>query len=574
MSKTVTIEQFAKPLPWWSTPSFEHPVFLAFQGGGARGISHVGGLAAVNELRLRIVGVAGTSAGAIVAALIAAGYKADDLLNPDTRTHLLKVVAGGKYKQATSLFTEDGWKEIKLWRDLGKPSSWLSKILRHKLKTLLLVLLLLLGVPNPPLLGLGIIGLGGYVYRRLVRTHDGLASLTDVRELANSAIAERMRLDPRGANGHGITFGQMHHAGGLPLKLVATNVTDQALELFSFETTPDVAVADAVAASICLPFVFKPWSFVYKRVGDSRAICRRFLDGGLMSNLPAWSFDEERALSPTAVTIAFGLSTPDETARLELDSAGSKTRKQPHWFFAALNTVVAGPPELHFRGIDRLVQVQLASTIKVLDFDAPFSDLAADVLAARRDAKAVLLEQLTYAPRLFREYLDRMRMEVQPELYRFIHGDEYRGEGSLRITVAIQRATDRKSMAVAYATEHKVMPLRQRLSLDIGTMTGRAWVQGDRLRRAVPMTTAADAIYPDSAWAVAVPVPIYNPDADEAGLADYAVVAIFDSPEQLPAIIEGTAFDIFCRKLYALASVYFIVGDFGRTCRRSVTWLG
>jgi predicted acylesterase/phospholipase RssA len=48
--------------------------YLVFQGGGAKGISHVGGLAAVNELKLTIGGVAGTSAGAIVAALVAGGY--------------------------------------------------------------------------------------------------------------------------------------------------------------------------------------------------------------------------------------------------------------------------------------------------------------------------------------------------------------------------------------------------------------------------------------------------------------------------------------------------------------------
>jgi NTE family protein len=53
-------------------PSARKKVFLVFEGGGAKGIVHVGALRALEKRGVEIAGVAGTSAGAIVASLVAA----------------------------------------------------------------------------------------------------------------------------------------------------------------------------------------------------------------------------------------------------------------------------------------------------------------------------------------------------------------------------------------------------------------------------------------------------------------------------------------------------------------------
>jgi NTE family protein len=52
---------------------------IAFSGGGARGIAHLGGLKALEEARIEPDLVAGTSAGAIVGALYAAGLSIDEM---------------------------------------------------------------------------------------------------------------------------------------------------------------------------------------------------------------------------------------------------------------------------------------------------------------------------------------------------------------------------------------------------------------------------------------------------------------------------------------------------------------
>jgi NTE family protein len=57
-----------------------HSTFhVSFSGGEARGYAHVGTLQAIERLGLRVVEVSGSSIGAFVAALVAAGYSATEI---------------------------------------------------------------------------------------------------------------------------------------------------------------------------------------------------------------------------------------------------------------------------------------------------------------------------------------------------------------------------------------------------------------------------------------------------------------------------------------------------------------
>src|SRR3984885_9548749 len=75
-----------------------------FEGGGAKGLAHVAAVAEAQNLGIQFAGVAGASAGALVAALLAVGYKPHDLYDPATRTGLM---AG----QLTDLFGAGRWEE-------------------------------------------------------------------------------------------------------------------------------------------------------------------------------------------------------------------------------------------------------------------------------------------------------------------------------------------------------------------------------------------------------------------------------------------------------------------------------
>ncbi len=64
-------------------------IYAIFEGGGARGVTHLGAVAGVENEEFVFAGVAGASAGAFVAALIAAGYGSAELLSPQSGTNLL-----------------------------------------------------------------------------------------------------------------------------------------------------------------------------------------------------------------------------------------------------------------------------------------------------------------------------------------------------------------------------------------------------------------------------------------------------------------------------------------------------
>ncbi|MBN6100597.1 patatin-like phospholipase family protein [Xanthomonas sp. CFBP 8703] len=345
-------------------------VYVAFQGGGAKGAIHVGALRALESnifaaissgerLRAEIVGVAGTSAGSIMAALVACGYEADDLFGSDRANDFLSTMMGGDKKSLKSLFTRCGWIKLSVARIL---SGVLLKYVRFFLFIWSLILLLLAGSFIFPdfggdmremaqLIASYVVGIsaivaaaGAYFLR------PGLAPLTEVRKAMDRALLSSKVF--RGSNIKRVKFKDLEAAGGLPLKIVSTNLTTKGIQVFSARSTPDVSIADAVCASICLPYIFKPYAV---KVSESEEC--EFVDGGLLSNLPLWVFDEERLHDPGSWTIGFSI-------------VAAKAGKN-HWLGSILDAVVAGPPEIHARGISNLMVVPLKTSIGMLDFGAP-----------------------------------------------------------------------------------------------------------------------------------------------------------------------------------------------------------
>lgn len=62
------------------TSGKKHKLGIVFSGGGVKGLAHIGTIKVMEELGLSPTYVAGTSAGALVGALYAQGYTADEIL--------------------------------------------------------------------------------------------------------------------------------------------------------------------------------------------------------------------------------------------------------------------------------------------------------------------------------------------------------------------------------------------------------------------------------------------------------------------------------------------------------------
>jgi NTE family protein len=67
-------------------------VGIAFSGGGARGIAHIGIMKALNEFGIEPSIISGTSAGAIIGALYAYGYSPEEIFGIVQKTKLLRIL--------------------------------------------------------------------------------------------------------------------------------------------------------------------------------------------------------------------------------------------------------------------------------------------------------------------------------------------------------------------------------------------------------------------------------------------------------------------------------------------------
>jgi NTE family protein len=110
------------------------------------------------------------------------------------------------------------------------------------------------------------------------------------------------------------TFADFKKAGFRELYVSVTNVTKHCNEIFSYETAPDMPVADAVRMSMSIPLYFES----VKLNND------QYADGGTVNNYPMQVFDNPIYVSNPAY---FQDGINNETLGCHLFSDGSSTNK-------------------------------------------------------------------------------------------------------------------------------------------------------------------------------------------------------------------------------------------------------
>jgi NTE family protein len=232
---------------------------LVFEGGGVKGVAY-GGVFEVLEQRQitpHIESVAGTSAGAITATMMALNYSAEEFLK------IMMTLNFEKFEDGCDLIGP-----IRLIRRFG----WFKGNYFLKL-------------------------MESYIAKKTSDGHhpgNGRATFRDLIEKYRDLHFKRLYV-----------FG--------------TNLTQQAVQKFSYETTPDMAVADAVRISMSIPFFFK--ARFYEQNGSNDAYC----DGGVLNNYPIDTFDEQHTevepdsghqmlhRTPNGETLGFHFDNPDQS---------------------------------------------------------------------------------------------------------------------------------------------------------------------------------------------------------------------------------------------------------------------
>jgi len=434
------------------------PIFAIFEGGGARGIAHVGAYAAADELQFEFVGVAGASAGAIVASLIAVGFKPKKIFNPE--------VQGEDIFSAHSLSPTDAlgapdWRQFqrlrRVWFRIWIPflalflGAFLFKFLGWPLTARILGGLAILtgmsavvrawllmnkrGIFDP---GHFAGNLNEVLRRRVLAVYQQFGKPVD-------QVPEKIRfrdIDPLVAPGF------------CRLKIVATDISGQQLRLFDHRT-PDVVVAEAVAASIAIPGLFKPAAIPSFCDGAKNAFARYYADGGLVSNLPVWCFSEEKAAAerrrPNSVAIpvvAFTLSDPDM-------NPANVVLRPIRYFLQVIQSAIFGGQTVVQEFVPDLYSIQLPSSLGVLAFDATWSQAKSAHGEAKHKASADLRQRLILEPNEWLSVLSSTCQDIQKNILSHIPS---LGIGDLRLRAAVfePNRPPKRPLSHTFVTAYKV----------------------------------------------------------------------------------------------------------------------
>jgi NTE family protein len=301
--------------------------FGIFEGGGARGLAHIGALKAAEERSIEFIGVAGTSAGSIVAALISVGYTADELYDPDSKEGIFD-------KDFLDFFgKKEGWdKFLHLKNQVEKT---FDSIDIWKL------------IPKSMLFYLTNANFLGSLYRRKGFYSSDLFSEWLDHQLA-CGIAKSKGIDISDVRTP-VQFSDTL----IPLKVIATDLTNRKIKIFQQhieEEEKETAIKDAVSASISIPLFFEP-----KELNGQLLV-----DGGLLSNFPAWVFDDERDRAP--------FNTPTLGFKLVEEKSTPITTSLYSFLRSLLVTALSGDELLETRRVENLRIIRLQTVNSTFDF--------------------------------------------------------------------------------------------------------------------------------------------------------------------------------------------------------------
>lgn len=483
-----------------------HRVFVAFAGGGAKGLIHVGALKALEDRHVQFRGLAGTSAGAIIASLKAAGFESSDLLDPESGASLIDRLRDidQRISKATDIFGKGGWTRVRSFRWAVSHPFWLA------------ALILLAGIAVP--IGLVAAGatrscptilLAGVAMLILVLliglgTRFLIGGLADLQRFRTALATLLQRKIFPGEPDRVVKMSDFARDGRPTLKIVSANLTRRRLQLFSPERTPDVPVADAVAASICLPVIFAPW-----RIGKAA-----FVDGGIVSNLPAWPFDEERELDPGAMTIAVEIA----------DTSNAPIVRRFNWLPSAIRTALFGSGELNLRVSGEAEQLVLESSLKLLEFDLTLDQARQEVRDGEAAASVRLDKRLFRRPELYRNACEVTRGLAEDVIESALEIDAMR----VRVAIAVPDRGYRHSLRLRFSAGYENDADEGILVPIAASVLGAAWQTRESRFEIAPFPAELELpgesnrlrrklLWPELAWQLCIPM------LDGEGRARFAI---------------------------------------------------
>lgn len=256
---------------------------LVFEGGGAKGMAFVGAMREFEAAGHTVGRLVGSSAGAVTATTLAAGYSAAEMqaaLNeqaddqPVFATFLgepppppdLAATALAEFLRGVDFSLIPGWAESRLQRRLVEALA------------------------------------GGDMGRKLLFFLDygGVYSADAFVAWMTRKLDEGTHPDGRPRNLGRATFAELHRETGIELSLTASDVTHNRLRILNHRTTPDLPVVWGARMSMSVPLLWQEvvwreeWGAYHDPAGGRDQADGRptplagsvMVDGGLLSNFP------------------------------------------------------------------------------------------------------------------------------------------------------------------------------------------------------------------------------------------------------------------------------------------------
>lgn len=269
-----------------------------FQGGGCKAVAFIGAYQEALSNGIGFSEFAGTSAGSIIAALIAAGA---------TPKQLEDIISTTDFKQFANTLSN----QKQLWwvRLVYKVFKWLIK---NKLPEFRYFSAFL------------------SIYSRL-----GYYDSSSIRKFVDKELKKLLKLDRE------VRFSDLKY----PLTIVASDIKIKTIKIWNKKDTLEAPVAYAVQCSCAVPFIY-------------HAVDGRYVDGGLLCNLPVIVFEQNEVDYDKILAFTFKNTMPKKTERPIL-----KYSKQ------LIATVVDGAVSIQSSFKKNLLSIPIYTDLELFDFE-------------------------------------------------------------------------------------------------------------------------------------------------------------------------------------------------------------
>ena len=246
-------------------PSFD----LVFEGGGAKGTAFAGALGTFYGRGCEHRRLIGTSAGAITAALVAAGYSPKEML-----VAVNEKEADGKTPRFVSFM------------DAPEEGSFADAVVNDSLSMRTLQAIDLPLIPEVLEAKIDRMIMGRLMKLRGYRQLFSLIERGGLYSGATFRAWLEEKLDAKKLAG--LTLAEFHAKTEVDLSLAATDTTAGELRILNHRTTPNCPVSWAVRISMSIPFVWQEvvWKRAWGGYLGERITGNVFVDGGVLSNFP------------------------------------------------------------------------------------------------------------------------------------------------------------------------------------------------------------------------------------------------------------------------------------------------